>query len=377
MPSSGAPDRLPEAPIVAAARLVAERSVYGLVWLDDDLVATARYGCLVDFVEIGSPVAASMPAMIGLEDEIAALKENPESFLNLPAVTIMTGEDQPPKLNILVLRSVNEKAYLIVVSRAITKADLESELSGQIRARLMAEAALQKKSTELARANRDLEEFAAIISHDLKSPLRAIRYITEDLQRNIEAPASGIAHELIQQVHDQSLRMSRMLTALLDYSSIGRKEQALKAVDTLALVKSILGSLPHPTGLRVELHGEWPVIETLEAPLDLVLRNLVANAFAHHDQPQGVVRISALHGNNDLEIVVADDGPGIPIEHQEAIFLPFRTLKASSGTSGQGMGLSLVKRTIEAVKGRIEVDSDPTLQRGAAFRVIWPKSIRD
>lgn len=375
MPSFDAPERLPEAPIVAAARLVADRSVYGLVWMNDDLVVAARYGRLVHFVEIGELVTAHLPAMIGLEEEISALKENPDSFLNLPAVSIMTGEEHPPKLNILVLRSVEERAYLMVVSRALTKADLESELSGQIRARLIAEAALQAKSTALARANRDLEEFASIISHDLQSPLRAIRYLADDLERSLDSPDAAGTRAMIEQVRDQSKRMSGMLSALLEYSSIGRKEEAIQAIDTLALIKSILGSLPHPAGLRVELHGEWPVIETLEAPLDLVLRNLIANALAHHDRPHGLVQIVALHGNNEVEITVTDDGPGIALEHQAAIFLPFRTLRSSSGTSGQGMGLSLVKRTIESVKGRIEIESDPAIKRGACFRVTWPKRI--
>lgn len=381
MPSSGVDNRaasLPTAPLMAAAILLADRGVYGLVWIDPDLVVRARYGRLSDFVEIGVPVTDTLTPLIGLEDDMEALRADPSALVNVPAVSIVRGPDAPPRLNLTIFWSIEEQAYLLIISRAATKADLEVELSRHIRARLMTEAELKQKSRELEQANRDLEEYAAVISHDLKSPLRAMRYLADDLEGHLEAggDASAIARSILARIRDQSRRMSGMLTALLDYASIGRKEEAVTTVDTLALIKEIIVSIPHPPGIRIELHGEWPVIRTLSAPLDLVLRNLIANAITHHDREIGEVRVVAIDGGGTLEITVADDGPGIAPQHHAAIFLPFRTLGDPARTGGHGMGLSFVKRTVESVNGRIAVMSNPTSERGAIFRVIWPKVIR-
>ncbi len=366
-------DGVGTASLFGAAKLLAERGVYGLAWIDTDFRVRSRYGPIVDFIAIGEPVTTSVLPLFGLEDDIAKLRTEPGSSINLPAVSIISGPESAPQLNLLIVWDAGQNAYLLIISRAVTKADLEVELSRHIRARLMAEAEVKQKSRELELANRDLEEYAAVISHDLKSPLRAMRYLASDLEKAMDAKDDTGARLMLTRLQEQSMRMSQMLTALLDYSSIGRKEEALATVDTLALINAILRSIPHPDGMRIELHGEWPVIVSLAAPLDLVLRNLIGNAVGHHDRDTGVVRVVSIDAGGALEISVADDGPGIAPAHHEAIFLPFRTLHESSGPGSHGMGLSFVKRTIEAVNGRIELVSDPILQRGAVFRIVWPK----
>ena len=379
MQSSGADTdaaTLRTAPIVAAAKLLADRGVYGLVWFDAGLLVTARYGRLVEFVEIGDPVTDGVLPLIGLEDDIRALRRTPGSVIDLPAVTIIATPDAAPRLNLTVLWAAAEEAFLLVVSRAVTRSSLEVELSRQVRARLMAEAVVQQKSRELERANRDLEEYAFIISHDLKAPLRAIKYLTEDLETALGPSRDEAVQEGLSRLREQSKRMSGMLSALHEYSSIGRKDEAIETIDTHELVKSIVRSIPRPESMRVELFGQWPIIATLSAPLDMVLRNLIGNAIAHHDRDEGLIRIGATEAGEKIEFSVGDDGPGIAVEYQEAVFLPFRKLEPNGKSAGHGMGLSFVKRTIESVGGRLELQSDPAKGRGADFRVIWPRAIR-
>jgi signal transduction histidine kinase len=117
----------------------------------------------------------------------------------------------------------------------------------------------------------------------------------------------------------------------------------------------------------------WPTLETLRAPLDLVLRNLIDNAVKHHDREDGLVRVAGSEGASDFEISISDDGPGIATKHCEAILLPFR--KLAEHTDGQGMGLAVVSRTLELLGGRLAVLSCPHGGRGATFRVTWPKTI--
>ena len=187
------------------------------------------------------------------------------------------------------------------------------------------------------------------------------------------ADASSL-RAVLKDIEGQSRRMSDMLTALLNYSSLGRKYEALEQVDTRALILSIADSLPE-SGITVAVDGDWPSLSTLRAPMDLVLRNLVANALQHHDRQIGQVTVCCSDHPQSLKIAISDDGPGIDPKHHNAIFLPFRTLTAGADTNSTGMGLAAVKKTIEAAGGTVEVSSNPKLRRGTTFLVTWPKVI--
>lgn len=369
-----------QAPLVAAATLLANQGLFGLIWADDQLVVTARYGMLVEFVEIGEPVTLSVPPFVGLESDILALKTGRGAMLDLPNVSIVRGPDASPKLNFTALWSVEENCYLVLVSRAGAQSNVEVELSRQIRARLIAEAevthkskALSKANAELARANQDLEEFASIISHDLKGPMRALRYMSEDLAANESLQTSPDAVAQLAKMRAQSQRMSEMLTSLLEYSSAGRKDEVVEFVDTAALLASIVRSTPRSDGIAIHLSGVWPSIKTLRAPLDLILRNLLENAIKHHDRPTGLIRLGCEDGGDWLRFEIEDDGPGIEPKHHGSVFLPFRRLEQARAGDGQGMGLAFVKRWVEASGGRIGLVSNAPGDRGTILWFDWPK----
>lgn len=366
------------ADLVATGMHIAAQGVYGLVWLDRDLVARNRFGPLVEFIDIDRHVTDSVVALIGLEDDIRELTETPGRLLELPAVAMVRADGSAPRLNFTVFWLGAIERFLLLVYRASSRSDIEVELTRQVRGRLIAEAELQARSRELKRANdelgianRDLEQYATIISHDLKAPLRALRYLTDDAGQAIAAGDTGKALAMLDEMRTRARRMSRMMTALLDYASIGRKSEAVALVDTRSLAEAVAASLPRPPAIRVEIAGDWPEIRTLEAPLDLVIRNLVDNALKHHDRAEGEIRLVARDAGPHIEVQVSDDGPGIPAAAHDTIFMPFRTLGGPGG--GNGMGLALVKRTVEAVGGQITVASDGEHGRGTTFVIVWPK----
>ena len=381
-PSGGAPE--PETPpaqqaaLLAAGRFFAGREVYGLAWIDRDLVVTARYGAKADFVAVGRPISDSVIPFIGSEDFILSFQNDPSLALELPGVVIVKGADTQDRYNLSLFWAPGQDCYLLLISRASLDATLEIELLRHVRARLMAEAETQAKSEALARANRDLEDFASIVSHDLKAPMRAMQYMTDEVDTALSRGNLNEARGQLEWIRTQTRRMSSMLSGLLDYSSIGRKHEAIETTGTRALAEAIAASVPQGAGMIVAVEGTWPAIDTLKAPLDLVLRNLVDNAIKHHDKATGTVRLSCRPTADALVIAVTDDGPGIAAEHREVIFLPFRTLAApgaATQTAGVGLGLALVQRTVAGVGGSIRVISDRAQARGTTFEVVWPQQI--
>lgn len=375
------------APLLAAGIILAKRGVYGVVWFDEDTIVTARYGRLVEFVEIGVPVTESVLALYGLEAELNRLRSEPGVVIDLPSISIVsTSDTATPKANLTVIWAAEQRSYLLLVGRSSSRSDLEVALSGQMRARLMAEAAVTVKSKELAkanaeleRANGDLEAYASIISHDLKAPMRALRFMVDDLEADLalngSGSSSGTAQQKLRALREQSRRMSGMLTALLDYSAVTKRSEILEEVDTHALVTAVVASMPRPPQFTITIGGAWPSITTLAAPLDLVVRNLVDNAIKHHDRDSGSVELHAHDTGHALTVVVSDDGPGICPEHQAAVFLPFLKLDRSQATDGHGMGLAMVRRTVEGVGGSLTLSSGAPGSRGSQFKIIWPKHL--
>lgn len=366
----------------AGARL-ADFEIYGLVWLDHDLTVDMAYGALVDFVIPGLPITDSIIALVGLERDILALRQEPARLLELPAIAVASSDGKlQRKLNFTIFWLPDEDRPMILAYRANSQTDLELELSRQIRARLMAEAEIVEKSKQLSRANADLESFAAIVSHDLKAPLRHMRYIADDLMLTCGGRAGAEAIDKLRRLQDLSRRMAHMLTELFNYASLGRKLEALAPVDTRAIAHGIVESVP-AGGITIAVTGVWPAVTTLAAPLDLVLRNLVHNAVQHHDKSTGHVVLTCRDEPGALVFEIRDDGPGIAPEHHASIFMPFRTLMreatgraaAASAGMGTGMGLAMVKKTLEAAGGSIAILSDPAVARGTTFIVYWPKLI--
>ena len=372
-----------DALLAEAGHFLAERQSFGLVWIDDALIVRKRFGALVDFVALDRPLSASVIALVGAEDDIAALRGSSAGSLTIPNVIMNFETGEAPRLSIDIHWVEAQRGYLMHMRHAVDHSALESELSTQMRRRAIAEAEVlektaevQRANQELALANRDLEEFAYVISHDLKAPLRALRYDSGDADRDLAAGNIEAVRARLAAVRGHETRMRAMLDGLFAYARIGRKDEALETVDTRALVDALVFGAGPPASMIVEIGGDWPRLTTLAAPLDLVLRNLVDNAIKHHDRTVGRIVLNARNDGDALTITVADDGPGIPSEWHTAVFLPFRTVvEGQRRDESSGIGLALVRRTLDRIGGIIELQSDPLRQRGTTFVVRWPKTI--
>jgi signal transduction histidine kinase len=231
---------------------------------------------------------------------------------------------------------------------------------------------LLDKNQQLERSNRDLEDFAYIASHDLKTPLSGIKsaatWLEEDLQNLSEE-----SRKLLGLMRSRISRMEKLLDDLLTFSRVGRADSPVGETKLADIFASIIEVLSPPAHIQIRVQGELAVIVTASAQLEQVLRNLINNAIKHHDKPRGEVILSATHVGDFVEFIVHDDGPGILPQFHDKIFQLFQTLKRRDEGESTGMGLAIVKKLIERQNCRITVHSEGD-GTGTEFRFRWPTS---
>lgn len=235
------------------------------------------------------------------------------------------------------------------------------------------EGELKLRNGELARANARLDQFAYIIAHDLRTPLRAFRntaqWLIEDLSNN---PSDEIrAH--IDRIAENSARMSVMLDDLLEYSRIGQEHTEPQTINLPVEIAQIQKDISGDVDVKITEIGPLKTVVAQRAALRIVLRNLIENAIHHAARDAVSIAIRCHDEEHHLAFEVSDDGPGIAPEYHEKIFMPFIKLSERRDSQGTGMGLTLVKRIIEINGGTIEVVSFPAERRGTSFQFKWKK----
>ncbi|MBA6391320.1 CHASE domain-containing protein [Colwellia sp. BRX10-3] len=227
---------------------------------------------------------------------------------------------------------------------------------------------LKINTRRLIKSNQDLEQFAYVASHDLKSPLNAIRKLISWISEDCEKILPDSSKEHLKLLNNRSERMNKLLDDLLDYARIGRHEYKANPLDLKATAQEIFSLLDHPKAF--DLSVDKQVLLIPRTPIEIVLRNLISNAIKHHDKLTGHIKISYKAVDNMHHISVEDDGPGIPSELFDKAVEMFQTLRPRDKVEGSGMGLSLSKKTIEHYGGSLIIESDGI--RGTTIVVIWP-----
>lgn len=236
-----------------------------------------------------------------------------------------------------------------------------------------AERALAEQNLELVRINENLNQFAHIVSHDLTGPLRGIEHTANWIEEDTPAESRTQIQEHLDRLKDQVDHLGSMLSDLLEYSRAGSSQHSAELIDLPRVLNGMFEVISKPNGMALDIGTIPGDIVALRAPILLVFRNLIENAVKHHDRDEGTIKVRCEDMGEKWRFSVEDDGPGIDPKFHEKILMPFRKLQRKDKAPGNGMGLALVKKAIDANGGILEISSNPKKQQGACFTFTWPK----
>ena len=228
---------------------------------------------------------------------------------------------------------------------------------------------------DLARSNYDLEQFAYVVSHDLKAPLRAITNLSTWIEEDLIDCLTEESEQHMKLLRQRVARLDLLISDILRYSRAGASDAQAVVVNSGTLVQDVVGTLSIPAGCAVTIASDMPTIETHKSALEQVFSNLIGNAIKHHgDQSNARIEIAAADAGTLVEFSVRDNGPGIDGVFHSRIFEVFRTLQPRDHVDSSGIGLSIVKRLVERCGGEIRLESQ--VGAGATFSFTWPKTLR-
>ena len=266
-------------------------------------------------------------------------------------------------------RDSRTRGFISINRNMTERRRYEEEL---VRLNASLERRVQERTAELERSNRELDRFAYVASHDLKAPLRAIANLATWIGEDSAAALTPASREHLAKLNGRIKRMDKLLDDLLTYSRAGRVRHPPQLVDTRLLLQETVDFLNLPPGFTVEIAESMPTLYTERVPVEMVFRNLVENAYKHHDRSCcGCVSISAEEQADAVMFAVADDGPGIEPQYHDRIFEMYQTLKPRDEVEGSGIGLTVVKKIVESRGGAVRIES--AAGAGTTVFVTWPK----
>lgn len=261
---------------------------------------------------------------------------------------------------------------LSVTEMRIGEARMFTGLVRDISARRESERQAALLLQELRAANEELGNFAYVVSHDLKAPLRAIGaladWLATDYADRFDAQGKEHMRLLISRVH----RMGSLIDGILQYSRVGREGGTLREVDLNAAVAEVVDLLAPPPPIVVTVAPGLPVLWTEPTRIRQVFHNLVSNAINYMDKPEGRIEVACSDAAACWRFSVADNGPGIERRHFERIFQLFQTLAPRDRIESTGVGLALVRKIVEMLGGQVWLDSVPGT--GSTFHFTIPKT---
>jgi signal transduction histidine kinase len=226
--------------------------------------------------------------------------------------------------------------------------------------------ALEEANRNLSNVNKELDDFAYAVSHDLKAQLRAITSLATWITERLGEEGKKQLNLLCQRTD----KMRGLIDGVLRYSRLGRTAMELQTVDMNAVLAEVLHMLAPPAHVSVKKTVSLPAIVTDRVRMHEVLQNLISNAVKYNDKAECHITIDCNATCDNVTISVADNGPGIDPRHHERIFKLFETLGNTQDSDSTGVGLALVKKIVSMLGGTVGVRS--SAGEGSTFYFTLP-----
>jgi PAS domain S-box-containing protein len=222
---------------------------------------------------------------------------------------------------------------------------------------------------ELENNNNELQEYAHIVSHDLKSPLRSIEALTTWIKEDNKGKLDEISLKNFGLIEMTLEKMEQLISDILKYSSIGSTHNDSEEVDLHDLIEDLKQVLFIPENITVQTLKTLPIIKGDKIKLQQVFQNLIGNAIKFNDKEKGLITIDHEEKKFYHQFSISDNGIGIEKKYHNKIFKIFNSLKQSNNSSG--IGLSIVKKIIDLYQGDIWVTSE--INKGTTFHFTIKK----
>lgn len=237
--------------------------------------------------------------------------------------------------------------------------------------------AIQQKTDELARSNKELEHFASIASHDLQEPLRKVMTFGERLKEKYEKELGETGKDYLHRMQQAAKRMSQLIQDLLQFSRVSRQKRSFETVNLSEITRDVLTDLETrllQSGGRVEIWN-LPTVKADSLQMRQLFQNLISNALKYHkkeEPPRIKIWSPPVDSGGDVEIRFQDNGIGFNEKYADRIFQPFQRLHTRSEFEGTGMGLTICQKIVSLHGGKISARSEPG--NGATFIVRLPSA---
>jgi len=251
-----------------------------------------------------------------------------------------------------------DRDYIIAIARDITERKRAEQKQSQL---------LQ----DLQKANQELTDFAYVVSHDLKAPLRGIETLADWISNDYKEKLGCEGKEQMELLTRRVERMRNLIDGILQYSRVGRTQEPKVEIDLNKLVSEVIDTVNVPSNIVVTIEDTLPVIRCEQTRIVQVFQNLLSNAVKYMDKAEGWIKVGCVEDEEFWRFSVSDNGPGIEEKYFDKIFKMFQTLTRRDEFESTGVGLTVVKKIVELYGGEIWVESE--VNNGSTFFFTLPK----
>lgn len=210
----------------------------------------------------------------------------------------------------------------------------------------------------LEERNKELENFAYIISHDLKTPLRGISTVSEWVLHDYKDKLDSQGQEYLELLKNRVARLEEQINGVLTYSRVGRTDSPTEKIDFNTIVHDVIEMIMPAENVKITIDNKLPSVSASPVEMQQLMTYLIDNAIKHNDKKEIKINIGCTPERDFWKFYVKDNGPGIEKAFHEKVFKIFQTLKPKDETGSTGIGLAVAKKILEGGGGKIWIESE-------------------